>query len=90
MTNSNVSQKKANVFPVVPAGRYSWGNPDESLLEDRRGDLPEFPARNNSVRLARLAAARDPRRRRANRPYRDPDVGRGLEPDRKSAARPGE
>ena len=37
---------KANVFPVVPAvpaGRYSWGNPDESLLEDRRGDLPEFP-----------------------------------------------
>src|SRR6185295_16461857 len=37
---------KANVFPAVlavPARRYSWGNPDESLLEDRRGDLPEFP-----------------------------------------------
>ena len=23
--------------------RYSWENPDESLLEDRRGDLPDFP-----------------------------------------------
>src|SRR5580765_5618788 len=23
--------------------RYTWESPDESLLEDRRGDLPDFP-----------------------------------------------
>jgi hypothetical protein len=57
VTNSKlpgVSQKKANVFPVVPAvpaGRYSWRNPDESLLEDRRGDLPEFPHETIPSRL---------------------------------------
>jgi hypothetical protein len=22
---------------------FGWGSPDESLLEDRRGVLPEFP-----------------------------------------------
>jgi hypothetical protein len=27
----------------MPESRYSWENPDESLLEDRRGDLPDFP-----------------------------------------------
>jgi len=45
---NGASQKTANVvFPAVPAvpaaHRYSWDRPDESLLEDRRGELPDFP-----------------------------------------------
>jgi hypothetical protein len=59
------SQKKANVafrvVPAVPAAhRYSWESPDESLLEDRRGGLPDFPDETIPPRLQSwlLAATR--------------------------------
>jgi Protein of unknown function (DUF3987) len=38
------SQQQRKPPPIAGnARRYSWENPDESLLEDRRGDLPDFP-----------------------------------------------
>jgi Protein of unknown function (DUF3987) len=46
------SQQQRKPPPIAGnARRYSWENPDESLLEDRRGDLPDFPHDVFSPRL---------------------------------------
>lgn len=46
-----------SVVEVVEEGATSWDNPDWSLLDDRRGQLPEFPADllDPSTRVVRLA-----------------------------------
>jgi hypothetical protein len=40
---SNTSDGDDKVVAFPKTADHSWGTPDESLLEDRRGELPEFP-----------------------------------------------
>ena len=42
MRAKNTTRRAREEVPVT-AFDHSWADPDESLLEDRRGELPEFP-----------------------------------------------
>jgi Protein of unknown function (DUF3987) len=42
MRAKNTPRRVREEVPVT-AFDHSWADPDESLLEDRRGELPEFP-----------------------------------------------
>jgi hypothetical protein len=40
---SNTAKRLDDAAMIEQATRYSWDAPDWSMLDDRRGDLPEFP-----------------------------------------------
>ena len=63
----------------------TWDEPDTSLLDDRRGELPEFPDEALGMDLARLAAPLGTWRRRHHMPCRNPNACRGLIADRRRA-----
>jgi Protein of unknown function (DUF3987) len=37
------ARKKERAVALDQPGQYSWAEPDDSLLEDNRGELPDFP-----------------------------------------------
>jgi hypothetical protein len=54
--HAHAEPKQAKGAESLKASAHSWDDPDWSILDDRRGDLPEFPLRVLSTKTQALVA----------------------------------
>ena len=65
---------------------HNWDDPDMSILDDRRGDLPNFPTDVFCTTNPRMAGTCRTWRGRVSRSCRSADAGGGRKPDRHRTA----